>query len=443
MIRKQIQNLPKYIVVIYISLTLLIYQYGPFQWETTYPLIFWSLNIAYLIVFIAGWNLGHKIHVSIRWVNNDDKTILHILRYAITINAIYELANAFRKFGITSVNFSRLLYEIKRGLFNMGAAYSRLQSNVNADSSGAFGGLPLTLFNLIWAFATYNVIILGVIYYKQLSTYNKSLLIGTLSLIILEYLATGTNIGFFRIILVLLVIMLISFCQKKPKEIRKTKGKMLIIAFAAVIIILVVFNKTMQSRGGIRTWNSGNYNVGGVGLNYTSVLFRLLPSSMYMIMISLSSYLTQGYYGMSLSLTIPWEPGFGIGYSKAIQNLLDGVISVPHLNSYHFRLTELGWDETVRWHTMYSWFANDITYIGVIAIMFIFGMVFSVAFRDAVIANNPYAKLLVYYFSLMALFIPCNNQIFQSTYIMFSFLLAIVLWLCTRGHKKIRLKCGI
>ena len=61
---------------------------------------------------------------------------------------------------------------------------------------------------------------------------------------------------------------------------------------------------------------------------------------------ALSGYLCQGYYGMSLCMRVPWEPGAGIGHSMALINLFDRVSTVAHVSSYQYRIAELfGWQE--------------------------------------------------------------------------------------------------
>ena len=286
----------------------------------------------------------------------------------------------------------------------------------------------------------FNILILGIMYFKKLSIYNRVVLILTIALIIAEYIATGTNIGVFRIILVFVTLFFIRVAREESRfrssANKKNKRRFIVLSVIAAIAVLVLFDKIMKSRGGILLWQSGYYNIGGIYLNKDSVVFKYMPAGIYMLLIAVSSYLCQGYYGMSLSLRLPWKPGYGVGHSMAIMNLLGDAVKVPHENTYQFRATEFGWQEGVQWHTMYSWFANDVSYIGVILIMFIIGIVFAMAYRDAVQTNNPYAKLVTYYMMLMAFFIPCNNQLFQSTYTMFAFIFSLLLWLTTRGRKQ-------
>jgi len=192
------------------------------------------------------------------------------------------------------------------------------------------------------------------------------------------------------------------------------------------------------SRGGILFWNSSSYNIGGRGINRDSVFFKILPSGFHRLLVSLSAYLSQGYYGMSLTLRVNWIPMFGLGSSKAIQEMCS--IFFPSIGewTYQARISEFGWDDYTRWHSMYSWFANDVSYLGVIVIMFIYGFIFARCYKDCIKTNNPFAQLMVYYMFVMAVFLPCNNQIFQSIYLFFSFITVFLGWIFTRGRKTVR-----
>lgn len=438
---------PLKIIVAYLIFTLLLYAMGPFKWVTYNPFVFWLLNIAFIVAFIIGWNFGITLKVTdYQFEDSTATSIVSSLKYLTTINFLYEVINAFRRFRLNTFSIGTLIGSIRNGIVDMGGAYREFQSNTDIAGESVLGGTAMTLFNLVWAFFAFNILILGIMYFKKFSLYNKIVLCLTIVLIVVEYIATGTNIGVFRIILIFLVLFSISVAKGSytftDKASRKNKRKILILAISSLVIVLVLFDKIMQSRGGILLWESATYNIGGIYLNRDSILFKYMPKGSYMLLIALSSYLSQGYYGMSLTLRLPWKPGYGLGHSLALQNIFGNALKVPHENSYQFRATQFGWQEGQQWHTMYSWFANDVTYVGVAIVMLLIGTVFAIAYKDAIKTNNPFAKLVTYYLVLMTFFIPCNNQLFQSTYVLFAFITALTLWLMSRGDKKIIFTIG-
>lgn len=438
---------PLKIIVAYLLLTLFLYAFGPFQWVTYRPILFWLLNGTYIGMFILGWELGIKRPSrKTEWNDSDGKGILSFLRVAITIEFLFELMGALRRFQVGSFSFSQLMRKLSLGLSDMGGAYRSFQAAIDDPNAIAIGGTAVTMFNLFWCIFSFNVLMLGILYLKKLSRYNKIVLFLTIALIIAQYVATGTNIGVFRVILIFIVFAGINLSRRGNRfslNKRKKRSKWFIVAvIVAIAAILTLFDKIMQSRGGILLWQSSGYNVGGIRIRSDSILLRILPAGLQMLFVAACAYLAQGYYGMSLCLRIPWKPGFGVGHSMALMDMFSNALATVHANSYQARVTQFGWQERIQWHTMYSWFANDVTFFGVIPIMMIIGYFFALAFKDSVETNNPYAKLVTVYFSLMAFFIPCNNQLFQSNYIWLGLVTALVLWLATRGKRRIVITFG-
>lgn len=439
--------LPLCLIVVFLSFTLILYEFGPFAWITYDPGKFWLLNCLYILALILGWTVGTTIKVPTPWCETKSYSrTIHILKFAIPVNLCYEYLNALRKFQLHSLNPMNLLYAIHKGTVNMGDAYNMYQSSVGASSVTAIGGKPLTLFSLTWEFFAFNIIILSIIFFRYISWTNKLISICTIVLIAAEYIATGTNIGVFRLLLVFIILLGIHLVQKLNEggtEQHHKSGIFILASAFAVIMMILLFDSIMKSRGGINYWKYSNYNIGGIRIDNDSIFFKMLPSGLHMLLISAAGYLTQGYYGFSLCLRVPWKYCYGVGHSVAITNLLRGLTNSIRENTYQYRITKFGWEDGMRWHSFYSWIANDTSFAGVIIVMFVIGIVFCVAYRDSVLSNNPFAKLVVFYLGLMAFFIPCNNQLFQSTYVLFSFITSMLLWVCTRGKKKILINSGV
>lgn len=441
-------QLPLKIMIVYLVATLILYLIGPFKWFTYKPVIFWLLQFIYILMLILGWQIGirHTFTRSDEWTVQQDKKIICKLAPLLIINFFYEFINIFRKFNFSSFDIKNLWDQILLGFIDMGSSYNAFQENINnITGSQLVGGSIVTVFNTVWDFLSFTIVLLATYYFKKLSKVTKFILIINYIIIIAAFIGTGTNIGVFRLLLAWVIFFAIRITRGERNINRekwhKRKKTIVLVTVIAIIVMAVLFDKIMQSRGGILLWNTSYYNIGGIGINRESILFHILPKSWYMLLVSASGYLTQGYYGMSLCLRTEWLPTFGIGHSMAIVKLLKSYITdFPYLRTYQHRIEPFGWDEDIQWHTMYSWFANDIGFLGVAIIMFIFGLLFATAYKDSIKTNNPFAHVMVYFFSLGVFFIPCNNQLFQSTYVMFSFITITFLWLCTRGRRRITIR---
>ena len=145
--------------------------------------------------------------------------------------------------------------------------------------------------------------------------------------------------------------------------------------------------------------------------------------------VSFSSYFTQGYYGMSLAMELPWQPMYGVGNSMFLVDLISDHFTDIDPYTYQVRMEPMGWDSDIQWHSMYTWLANDVSFYGVVIVMLLIGIVFGAMFKDAITSGNPFAKMGIFYFMLMLIFIPCNNQLGQRADTLFSFILIILLWI--------------
>lgn len=443
---KTTYQLPVVLMVAYLVFTLILYAIGPLAWVTYRPFTFWSLQILYIIMLILGWQTGINRTYTRKeeWTEIQEKKIVRVLPILLVIDFLSEVVNLFRRFFFRSFDIGALFHKILNGFNNPGASYGSFVTEVEKTSgSQIIGGTAMTLFNYIWDFAAFAVVLLATFYFKKLGKLGKTLLTLTYVTIVTTYVSTGTNIGIMRLVLAVIVFFVMKVIRGE-KTINKAFWKkrrkwMLLATFVAVVGMCFLFDKLMKSRGGILYWDTDDYNIGGIGIDRNSFMFKIIPTSFYMLLVSASAYLTQGYYGMSLCLKTDWIPTFGLGNSMAIVKLLRDYVSDGIMNrTYQHRLEIFGWDYEIQWHSMYSWFANDVSFAGIIIIMFLFGMLFAMAYKDSIRTNNPFAHVLVYYFTLMAFFIPCNNQVFQSTYTMFSFFTVLILWVCTRGKKKIK-----
>lgn len=128
----------------------------------------------------------------------------------------------------------------------------------------------------------------------------------------------------------------------------------------------------------------------------------------------LSVYLTQGYKGISLSLNRPFDSTFGVGHSVFLQRLFEDHLGFDiRSRTYQRKITEM-WDENIFWHSAYSYFANDVSFYGVILVVLLLGYYFAMVVHAALVADNFIAKSLLPLFAIMFLYMPANNQVFSQ-----------------------------
>ena len=154
MIKKYINfsNFPIIITVIYLLFTLFLYEFGPINWETSTPLIFWSLQTLYIVALISGWVISKKYNFKTSnnkclWNTNLEDMLLKHATLPLSINLIIEIINLFRRFYMQSFDFIELFNHILQGITNMGAGYAQFQINTQISGSEVVGGVFITLVN--------------------------------------------------------------------------------------------------------------------------------------------------------------------------------------------------------------------------------------------------------------------------------------------------------
>lgn len=433
-------------LILYLVISLVIFAIGPFNWKINKPLLFWTLQVCFLIALFWGWQFGLKLRVYHHtWDDSPSQRHIKLLSNLLVVYFLILLVNVFRVFGFSNFNIGILFQRIMLGLGNMGGSYHELQGRDSLTGAQVFGGYFFSLINYIWGLVSFSVLLFGLLYFKKLNRKGRIFAALSAALTIIQYMSVGTNIGVFRIVLALLVFSFFKNSGNEEKKKPSNKVKALVGIVVATVLLSVLFNTIMTSRGGINYWQSQYYSVGGYHVNRDSVLFKFVPKSMYKFLVSASAYLCQGYQGMALTLNLKWIPMFGIGNSRFLLQLLSGNSISGRSDSlwnmtYQRRIeTQFGWDEEVQWHSLYSWLANDVSYIGVIVVMFIIGALFAMCYRSAKEDRNPYAIIMCYLFVLMCFFIPCNNQIAQTEDTLCCFYLTLVCWLVSR-KRRVRIK---
>lgn len=172
---------------------------------------------------------------------------------------------------------------------------------------------------------------------------------------------------------------------------------------------------------------------------YSTTNTTNIPPEIMEFYIKVSTYLTQGYYGMSLALDEKFDTTYGVGHSYFLLDQFKYFFNIDLIpRTYQFKIHE-DWDRLVQWHSFYSQVANDVSFYGVIVLMFLLGYLLSAIFISAIRDNNLVAKTILPLFAIMFMYMPANNQIFNFMESMFSFWTLLFMWVIFKkfGKRKI------
>lgn len=421
---------PIILVQIYLIGTIILYSFGPLQWDTNNKVNFYILIFLYQFSLLFGYISGVKIKNTRKSINIEKKKLEKYLTICLILNIIITLLMTVRLSGMNNISIAELYENFINGITNPEVQYNSKFNSV------IYGGKLLTYCSVILSPITWTSIPLGLYYFKKISPKIDILLISAIVFEVMHWIIRGTNKGLFDLLIMIISIQMLKTMRVKNKKRINLKSK--IIIFLCVYFVLSFFIKNIMGRIG------GNISIlsqinGGTTIDTNKGLLLYLPSWINTLLILLSSYLTQGYYAMSMAINIPHTPMFGVGHSIFLIENIKELIGVDLFKyTYQFKLEDFGWDSRVNWHTLYMWIANDVNFIGVVLVMFLLGYLFAVLVKDFMKNESEISICLLVLFTIMFIYIPANNQIGTSPYTAISFLVLMILWFVKKYNIKVK-----
>ncbi len=436
-------NSIKYAPIIFfqtmMTIVLLVFLFGPINWGiSNYGLVTLYLVLIQFTLFI-GYVSGIRTN---RWGNRSNnlskQTVpLKLLGISIILNLVLSIPTIYVRSG---GDFSNLI----RGVSSPGEVYLLSRSYV-------ISGNYTEYFNIILAPIVWPLVVWLFFYWEHLSRKYKTFgLIAILLYAIFPYIASGTNKGLLDVILMFIVgraSAKIYFDDLSQTNIRKgilayfKKYKLPIISIILAAAFLNYFSSNISHRIG------GGYN------NYRAphmLLHRAesasvsdyiaqsnLSDSAIASLVSMTSYMTQGYYGLSLSLKQDYIPTYGLGHSRFLSWLVgEKLLGVNfYVDSYPVRVAEsTGWSDKISWSSVYPWFASDLTFLGVPILFFVIGRLLAKTWVSVVLDGDKWGLTVFSLLCVMLVYSSANNQIFQSGITTSVFIVSLIFWIRSRRN---------
>ena len=256
----------------------------------------------------------------------------------------------------------------------------------------------------------------GAFYFKQMPQLTRWLFVFIIvSYVLINVLVSGKQKFFGDIVIIVIFLLLLTMARSKKKI--KLSGVML--AGPCLLFVCLIFVELLNQR----------YAAAGIGIhniaekahpltkwNDASLWFDYFGDSYGFAIGVFLGYFTNGLYGLSLSLEMPFEWTYFVGnsysLSRVVEIAFDGVSIIDR--TYPVRVgAEYGWDLS-KWHSLFAWLASDITFTGVVVLAFPFGFIYGKLWVQAVSYANPYAGPLFLTLSLGLIFSLSNNQIMHG-----------------------------
>lgn len=322
------------------------------------------------------------------------------------------------------VRTGRLLPNVVAGIRQPGLAYaasflSRMASTRIAEYARMpFGFLTAALEPVLifyWSKLGRRVRIAGVL--------------GVVSTLAL-YVGSGTNKGVFDVVTLAAVFVTAAACAHVLVVKRSAR-----IAIALVLVLSIVGFLSFFSGVAFRAGSGLSFGAGpagtGVFADLAGPVISRVPSSLRVLALSVTSYASQGYYGLALALTEPFVPMYGAGSSLFLTRQVARLTQDPGFEgrSYPARVErDYGWSASECWSTLYAWLASDVGFPSVLLVMVVVGWLVGSAWLGVVFRQDVLSVCLLAQMATMLSYASANNQVMQSGESLVAFALTLFLW---------------
>lgn len=415
--------LPGLLILAYLNFTVFLFAYGPWPFPVVDGTKLYGFLILAHIAFLLGYvsSVGHRPKgYSGRW------KLEHLIVVSLFLNLALLLPTSALRTG-------NLIPDVAGGLENPGAAY--LASGVMRREGG--GGLAEYLRIL---FGPLLVVLfpLTIFYWQRLKGWVRGLSVLAIAGFLAIYISIGTNKALADFVILTPCLIAASYLAGALRLSWRSKVLIAGVSLLAFSVFVAFFTTAIVSRvrsvAGVSVFSRL-----GITADSDNFLLQLLPEEARTSAIALSSYLTQGYYGLYLSLDEPFVPTFGVGNSFFLARNAARITGIAELEdaSYPMRLTRAGkWDGLGNWSSIYPWIASDVSFPGALFVVFLIGRYFALAWLDTLKGENPFGVAAFAQFLIMLFYFSGNNQLLQSGESATGFVGVLILWLITRQSTK-------
>jgi hypothetical protein len=396
---------PLILVELYLIISLLVLYFGPVQFRLHNPFLFILLIIFYHLFFILGYIVGIKSTFNKKKIKYSfSKKYFYLLFIFGIIGILITYKNTMNYNSLIPYNFFN---DLLRGIQEPAQVYIDRMADVVYDGAGT--SRSLNIFFIFIAFCKLLFIFYFIWFWKILNIKLKFVSIFYSFLYISPGIIGGVNSILFWFILFTFTSLIVFYYLFNKKKLSS-----LLKALAILFLIPILsFGNIMSKRGGSFDYFVNSSTLGDITVNINDIdtessFFEDLTYSL----VWMNFYVTQGYYGFSLTLDQEFKWTYGFGNSAFFQRQFSMITGIDVGIDTYQRRNDRIWGEYSMWHSFYGQVANDFSPYGIILLMFLIGWYFSKIWLSVIIRNSFYGAAMMPIFTIMFIFFPANNQIF-------------------------------
>lgn len=423
----RLKYIPLTIIIGFNLFTLLIFYTAPIRWVTNNLLLFFIFSLTCQLMIILGYKFGYRKSFRTKVIDavlySFSQKRLNFIFYFYSLTFLIKYA-----------------YLLKFSVFDIGGMFNFLSIGVADPRLGymlSISERPATIsWGVFFLISIINQIffIAGYLKWGAMSRGQKSLFIFFLCVEVFFWMGRGTNFGIISLVTTLAFASIFKF------QFEKLNFKKAIRLYSIILLLLIgsiyIFTYNMNNRRNNVKLDFQSFNLGLSKVNESDNIFKIIPSDLHVTYLYMVSYLTQGYYHTSLAFDLPFKSTYMLGNNPAIISLGDALNLDLWKDTYMYRLKDFGVDPLISWHSAYTWYASDVSFLGVPFIMFFLGYFLGFSWSLSLNKNDFLSKLVFIILANMLLYLFANNTYLASVF--YSFMFILPLWFFTRV-KRIKL----
>jgi hypothetical protein len=450
---------------VYLSGTLLLFAFGPWNWYVPNPVALYGFLIGSQCAILTGYLLALVGTGTMAPAGFAPRFGLKWFRLTLIVSALLALPTAYARTGT-------YIPDILSGIMNPGEVY------IDNVSRIAEGGLFVIVEYVRIVLSVFTVPLYGltVLYWRSLNVHERFMSCGIIAFNLAIYISAGQNKGLADLIATLAFLMIAGQVAHKVGI-----GRTIITASVALVVGLIAFftyfgMTQLLRRGGAVAGEPGSFgwstslpgaydaaqeaetttapenleelSAAGVAVAETPsvqpdaigatdgipsatppadpgaitaypdhLVAQFAPDFVRNVYESFARYLGQGYQALALSFDLEHPLTWGFGNSMFLARNADRVLGTDFFVSQSLPgvlEAETGWSMFHLWHSIYPWIASDVGFLGTIAVMGILGYLLARAWINTIATLDPLWGSLLYLLLILFFYIPGNNQLMQS-----------------------------
>lgn len=424
-LNRKIRMFPMWIFQGYLSLTVFVFAFGPWPWPVPDPVILYVFLLAAQFALWIGYRSGLKSHSSSYY---GPWKIDNLITISLVTNLIWILPNYMLRMGLSKISVANIVTSISTGVLDPGAMYeARMEALTSVVETSFLNYTTQLISPILWL-----LVPLAIVYWSRLNWTKRSLFLLFVVTDLLTWVAMGTNKGIADYVL-LVPWLAVAAHPEIIQKIRIFKVIRIFIYLAIALLLLTsYFTIGQRTRGGgeIPFYDRS----ANIAIDNHNWMVRFLRPAGQGAVAAITSYMVQGYYGLALALTEPFDTTYGVGNSHYYTGIVESFLGQGSISdkTYPAKIEKYGWDRFGRWQSVYTWIASDVSFPGAIVVVFLIGRLFGMVWLDVLHRVNPFAVALFGLLVIMLFYFPANNQVLAFSRSANAFWVVFFAWIVTR-----------